>query len=204
MRRKSRFLRDPAVAGHFSKFAAGGLALVLVSLFALHRSAPPLAGPAHIEDTRDARPAIGGAGLNRVAYVYDGDTVKLDNGEKVRFIGIDAPEAHDNDKLLRDVRRRHSDGRTQLAMGKQAARFVRSLLAGQQVRLEFDVEERDKYGRWLAYLYLSDGTFVNEKIIREGYAYPLTIPPNVRHARAFKRWFDEAREAKRGLWSNDR
>ncbi|MDO8675890.1 MAG: thermonuclease family protein [Candidatus Omnitrophota bacterium] len=173
------------------KFAGGGLALVLVSLFALHKPA--------LE-----QPATGGAGLQRVTYVYDGDTIKLDNGERVRLVGIDTPEAHDNDKLLRDVRRRHSDGKTQLAMGREAARFARSLLAGQQVRLEFDVEQRDKYGRLLAYLYLPDGTFVNEKIIREGYAYPLTIPPNVRHAREFKRWFDEAREAKRGLWSDAR
>ena len=178
---------------HWTKLAVGGLALVLASLFVLHRSAPPLAGPAHF-----------GTGLHRVAYVYDGDTIKLDNGERVRFIGIDAPEAHENEKLLRDVRRRHSNGQTQLAMGREAARFARSLLDGQQVRLEFDVEQRDKYGRLLAYLYLPNGTFVNEKIIREGYAYPLTIPPNVRHAREFKRWFDEAREAKRGLWSNEK
>lgn len=175
----------------WTKFAAGGVAVVLASLFALHRSA--------IEPS-----AVGGAGLQRVTYVYDGDTIKLDNGERVRLIGIDAPEAHDNDKLLRDVRRRHSDGKTQLAMGREASRFARSLLAGQRVRLEFDVEQRDKYGRSLAYLYLPDGTFVNEKIIREGYAYPLTIPPNVRHAREFQRWFDEAREAKRGLWSDER
>ncbi|MBI3314648.1 MAG: thermonuclease family protein [Candidatus Omnitrophica bacterium] len=179
------------MAGHWTKFAAGGLALVLVSLFAFHQ--PVL-----------EHPTIGGVGRHRVTYVYDGDTIKLDNGERVRLVGIDAPEAHDNDKLLRDVRRRHSDGRTQLAMGREAATFARSLLAGQQVRLEFDVEERDKYGRLLAYLYLPDGTFVNEKIIRQGYAYPLTIPPNVRHAREFKRWFEEARKAKRGLWSNER
>ena len=175
----------------WTKFAVGGLALVLASLFALHRSV-------------DHWPAHRDAGLHGVAYVYDGDTIKLDNGEHVRLIGIDAPEAHENDKLLRDVRHRHIDGQTQLAMGRQAAGFARSLLAGQQVRLEFDVEERDKYGRLLAYLYLPDGTFVNEKIIREGYAYPLTIPPNVRHTHEFKRWFDEAREAKRGLWSHER
>ena len=180
---------------HFAKFAVGGLALILASLFVLHRSVDHW--PAHIGDTRDAA-------LHRVAYVYDGDTIKLDNGEKVRFIGIDAPEAHENDKLLKDVRHRHSNGQVQLAMGREASRFARSLLASQQVRLEFDVEKRDKYGRLLAYLYLPDGTFVNEKIIRQGYAYPLTIPPNVRHAREFKQWFDEAREAKRGLWSDAR
>ena len=166
--------------------AGVGLA-VFVSLLVSHKSADH--GQGHVD-----------AGSRRIVYVYDGDTVKLDNGERVRLIGIDAPEAHENEKLLRDVRHRHINGEAQLAMGKEAARFTKALLAGQSVRLEFDVEQRDKYGRLLAYLYLPDGTFVNAKIIREGYAYPLTIPPNVRHADEFKRWFGEARDAKRGLW----
>lgn len=144
--------------------------------------------------------ASAGGETHRIAYVYDGDTIKLDNGERVRLIGIDAPEAHDNEKLSRDVAHRHIDRRTQLAMGRQASQYARSLLKGQSVRLEFDVEHRDKYQRLLAYVYLADGTFVNERIIRQGYAYPLTIPPNVHYARQFKQWFDEAREQRRGLW----
>ena len=172
---------------HAVRLVAAGLAAALASLLVSHKPA-------------DHRQARADTGFHRVAYVYDGDTIKLDNGERARLIGIDAPEAHDNEKLLRDVRRRRIDGRAQLAMGKEAARFARSLLAHQQVRLEYDVEERDKYGRLLAYVYLADGTFANEKILREGYAYPLTIPPNVRHADEFKRWFDEAREEERGLW----
>jgi len=142
-----------------------------------------------------------GGELHHVVYVYDGDTIKLDNGERVRLIGIDAPEAHDNEKLTRDVAHRHIDRRTQLGMGRQAAKYARSLLRDQNVRLEFDVERRDRYQRLLAYVYLTDGTFVNEQIIREGYAYPLTIPPNVRYAHKFKQWFDEAREQKRGLFN---
>ncbi len=138
--------------------------------------------------------------LYGVMHVYDGDTVKLESGEHVRLIGIDAPEAHDNDKLTRDVNQRHIDRATQLAMGERSAKYAASLMRSNRVRLEFDVEERDRYGRLLAYVYLPDGTFVNEKIIREGYAYPLTVPPNVRHAREFKQWFNEAREQKRGLW----
>ena len=140
------------------------------------------------------------SGVYRVARVFDGDTIKLENGERVRLIGIDTPETHDNPKLARDISRRHSDRSAQLAMGEQAARFTRDLLQDRDVRLEMDVEARDKYGRMLAYVYLSDGTFINEKIIREGYAYPLTIPPNVRHADEFVQWFNEARQQKRGLW----
>ena len=145
-------------------------------------------------------PKVPDRNVYRVAYVYDGDTIKLDNGGHVRLIGIDAPEAHDNEKLSRDVKRRHTGRQTQLDMGEQASRFARALLQGQQVRLEFDVERRDRYHRLLAYVYLNDGTFVNEKIIREGYAYPLTVPPNVRYADRFKQWFDEARQNRRGLW----
>ena len=143
-------------------------------------------------------------GLHMITYVYDGDTVKLDNGERVRLIGIDSPEAHVNAKLARDVGRRRMDGDTQLRMGMRASEFAHSFLDGKQVRVEYDVEKRDQYGRLLAYLYLSDGTFVNEKIIREGYAYPLTIPPNVRHAAEFADWFREARHNRRGLWSRER
>ena len=173
---------------HLVKLAVAGLAAVLASWLA---SQKPV----------DHQTARVGPGQYRVTYVYDGDTIKLDNGERVRLIGIDTPETHVNEKLARDVQRRKSGRQTQLAMGEKAAAFTRSLLAGQDVRLEFDVEQRDRYGRLLAYVYLPDGTFVNEKIIREGYAYPLTIPPNVRHADEFKQWFDEARHARRGLWS---
>lgn len=141
-----------------------------------------------------------GAATHHVAYVSDGDTIKLDSGEHVRLIGIDTPESHDNPKLAKDVLKRKSSRKAQLAMGLKAAAYTRSLLANQDVRLEFDVGQRDRYQRLLAYVYLTDGTFVNEKIIREGYAYPLTIPPNVRYADKFKQWFDEARMEKRGLW----
>ncbi len=141
-----------------------------------------------------------GGNVYHVAYVNDGDTIKLNDGQHVRLIGIDTPETHNNKKLAKDAARRKISRKMQLAMGEQAAVFVRSFLSDKDVRLEFDVQAKDHYGRTLAYVYLMDGTFVNEKIIREGYAYPLTIPPNVRYAHQFKQWFDEARENKRGLW----
>ncbi|MBF0485962.1 MAG: thermonuclease family protein [Candidatus Omnitrophica bacterium] len=136
----------------------------------------------------------------RVVHVYDGDTVKLDNGEHVRLLGIDAPEMHENPKLMRDSARSGMDTKTILTMGREAYRYVKPLVDQKQVRLEFDVVRRDKYGRLLAYLYLTDGTFVNAEIIKNGYAYPMTIPPNVRHADEFKEYFKEARAANLGLW----
>jgi micrococcal nuclease len=72
------------------------------------------------------------------------------------------------------------------------------------VRLEFDVQERDRYGRLLAYVYLEDGTFVNAEILRQGYGVLLTVPPNVKFAEEFLEIQRQAREAGRGLWKGER
>jgi micrococcal nuclease len=85
-------------------------------------------------------------------------------------------------------------------MGKAAARFTKNLVEARNVRLEFDVERRDKYGRLLAYVYLEDGTFVNAKIVEEGYAQVMTIPPNVKYAQLFLKLQQDARSRGAGLW----
>jgi len=181
-----------------------------------------------------------------VERVIDCDTLKLSNGEKVRLIGIDCPESRPNDKLTRDAKRTGQDAGTILAMGKEATEFVKGLgIEGKKVRLEFDVQERDKYGRLLAYVWYdsqdafkdrlsnlvgisnlddsfisvpsskynmdfmhmaSFGTylqtvFLNASIVNAGYAVPLTIPPDVKYAKLFKEWYQEAREEGRGLWN---
>lgn len=135
-----------------------------------------------------------------VIKVFDGDTLELGNGEKVRFIGIDCPELYENDKLYYDIQRTGYDIGTMKEMGKKAYRFTRNLVEGKKVKLEFDIERRDKYRRLLAYVYLEDGTFINAKIIEQGYAQPMTIPPNVKYANLFQRLFIEAKEDNRGLW----
>ncbi len=73
-------------------------------------------------------------------------------------------------------------------------------MADRSVRLEFDVQELDRYGRTLAYVYLEDGTFVNAWLVENGYAAVLTVPPNVKHQGLFLKLQREAREQKRGLW----
>ncbi len=136
-----------------------------------------------------------------VADVYDGDTIKLANGERVRFIGIDTPESGENKKILRDAQRSGRDVREIIKMGHVAAGYTKSLLEKRRVRLEFDIERRDKYGRLLAYVYrVDDGLFINEVIIKNGYAYPMTIPPNIRYAGEFRKAFRQARKAGLGLW----
>ena len=122
-----------------------------------------------------------------VQRVVDGDTVVLSSGERIRYIGMDTPELHHPRKPVE-------------AYGREAMEFNRRLVEGKKVRLEFDVERHDRYGRVLAYVYLPEGTFVNAELVRQGYARLLTIPPNVKYADLFVKLQKEAKEARRGLW----
>jgi len=136
-----------------------------------------------------------------VQRAVDGDTLKLENGERVRLIGIDTPEMHESDKLYRDSQRTGQDVSTIQALGRRAYEFTKKIVEGQRVSLEFDVEKYDKYDRLLAYVYLKkDGTFVNAEIIKQGYASLMTIPPNAKYADLFLKLYQEARNNKRGLW----
>jgi len=137
-----------------------------------------------------------------VERAVDGDTLKLANGERVRLIGIDTPEMHESAKLYRDSRKSGQDIKAIQALGRKAYVFTRNLVEGKRVRLEFDVEKRDRYSRLLAYVYLPDGTFVNAEIVKQGYASLMTYPPNVKYVETFKQLYREARENKRGLWKD--
>ena len=103
----------------------------------------------------------------------------------MRLIGVDTPELHYSDKLSRDARRARKDIKSIQELGKRSAIFTQSLCLNKKVKLEFDVEKRDKYRRLLSYVYLEDGTFVNARILEEGYGEAMTIPPNVRYAEYF-------------------
>jgi len=135
-----------------------------------------------------------------VTRAVDGDTLLLENNERVRLIGIDTPEMHDSGKLSRDTQRSGQDAAAIKQLGRQSYEFTKKLVEGQRVRLEFDVDKTDKYNRLLAYVYLRDGTFVNAEIVKQGYASLLTIPPNVKYADLFQKLYRQARENKRGLW----
>jgi len=137
-----------------------------------------------------------------VTRVIDGDTLQIEDGERVRLIGIDTPEMHDSEKLQRDARRTKQDAATIQELGRRAYEFTKKLVEGKRVSIDFDVEARDKYKRLLGYVYLQDGTFVNAEIIKQGYASLMTYPPNVKHADLFKQLYREARENRRGLWAD--
>jgi micrococcal nuclease len=139
----------------------------------------------------------------KVLSVVDGDTLKVNYNakeESVRLIGIDAPESRINKKAKQDAQRSGEDLKTITAMGKEATNYVKTLVQpGDIVKIEFDVQRRDKYGRLLAYVYLSDGKMLNEEIVKAGYADLMTIPPDVKYQERFLKAYREARENKRGL-----
>lgn len=119
--------------------------------------------------------------------VVDGDTLILEGAERVRLIGVDAPESVDPRRPVE-------------ALGMEAAAFTRRMAEGRRVRLEFNLERKDQYGRTLAYVFLEDGTFLNAEIIRQGYARAYTSFP-FRYREEFMALEREARLTRRGLWS---
>jgi micrococcal nuclease len=127
--------------------------------------------------------------LATVTRAVDGDTVEVALGgttEDVRYIGIDTPESVAPDQPVE-------------CFGERASHLNATLVEGREVRLVFDDERRDQYGRLLAYVYLGD-RFVNAELVRRGYARTLTIPPNTEHAGLFDRLAQTAGNAGRGLW----
>ena len=124
-----------------------------------------------------------------VVRVVDGDTIHVRVGtrvEKVRYIGVNAPEVHHPTKGVEPG-------------GREAAAVNRRLVQDQAVRLELDVQERDRYGRLLAYVWIG-GVMINAELVRLGYAQVMTVPPNVRYQEMFLKLQREAHQAGRGLW----
>ncbi len=130
-------------------------------------------------------------GFVYVTKVIDGDTFWTDDGMepfKVRFIGIDAPET------------RNTRWKKKGYYANESKKYVRSKTEHQWVRLEYDVQPKDKYRRTLAYVYLEDGTFLNASLVEQGYAVVSTYPPNVKYVEVFIKLQKRAREKNKGLW----
>ncbi|MCI0530883.1 MAG: thermonuclease family protein [candidate division Zixibacteria bacterium] len=115
--------------------------------------------------------------------VIDGDTIVLSNGERVRYIGVDTPERDEPFYLI-------------------ARKFNRDLVEGRQIRIELDIQERDRYGRLLGYVYV-DTLFVNATLVRDGMAVVATYPPNVKYVSLFTSLQKQARSNGLGLWSKE-
>lgn len=166
------------------------LALGVVSVLFAGSSIPANdTSPAAVRDFQSA----GAAGeLYELVRVIDGDTIVVDmegTQETVRLIGIDTPET------------KHPHTAVE-CFGGEAAQALRDMLDGEDVRLQADPTQdtRDIYDRLLAYVYLPDGTFVNKKMIEDGFAYEYTYEVPYQFRDEFKAAEDRAREDERGLW----
>ena len=124
--------------------------------------------------------------------VVDGDTIVVEIEsiqEKIRLIGVDTPETVHPSKSVE-------------YFGKEASAFTKKMVEGKKVKLDYDWQKRDKYGRLLAYVYLENGTFLNAEIIKQGYGFAYTKYP-FKYLDEFRQYGKDARENKRGLWQNN-
>lgn len=115
-----------------------------------------------------------------VTRIIDGDTIELSTGERVRYIGIDTPERYE-------------------CFFQEAKLANEKLVLNKKVRLVKDISQNDKYGRLLRYVYV-DKVFVNNHLVKEGYAYVSTYPPDVRFQELFIQSQQLAREKQKGFW----
>ena len=124
-----------------------------------------------------------------VRWVADGDSIVLENGRQIRYIGINAPEIEHEDRKAEPF-------------GEKAKAINKNYVLHQSVRLEFDREKKDRYGRTLAYVYLRNGLFINAEMVSRGAAYFLYIRPNTRYMELFINEQQSAMHSRKGLWQN--
>jgi len=124
-----------------------------------------------------------------VRWIDDGDTVVLDTGDRIRYIGINCPEIDHGDRPAEPF-------------GDLAKRYNKELVYGKRVRIEYDLEKRDRHGRLLAYLFLGNGRFINGALVAEGLAYCLPHGENTKFRDALLAYQREAMSAKRGIWKD--
>lgn len=127
------------------------------------------------------------AEMFKVVHVDDGDTVILSNQKHIRYIGINSPEIKHGEKPAEYY-------------GGEARDFNKKMVFGKKVRLKFDSQKKDKYGRLLAYVYLEDGTLVNLELIKEGCAHVLFVSPNTLHYEGLLNVQRIAIEQHKGMW----
>ena len=125
-----------------------------------------------------------------VSYVYDGDTVRLHSGDKVRLIGINTPE------MARDKRPAEP-------LASEARQVLIKLLArhDQQISLRYGQQQRDRYGRLLAHAYTPQGESISAHLLDAGLASLIAIPPNLTGLDCYARAEQGARRQQRGLWA---
>ncbi len=171
-----------------TKFAYGfGIFLLILAVWISILSAPIVIRLLTYELSPE--PTLKSVEWFTVIRVIDGDTVVLNTGQTVRYIGIDTPEL------------RHPQTGKQ-CYGEEAKQANEALLAGHQVQLVTDISETDRYGRLLRYLYRDDGVFVNDALVRAGFAFAYPYPPDVREQPLLRESQADAKQKGLGVWSN--
>ena len=153
--------------------------LSLIAIFAF--TAPSILGQNGYTEQTPVKAARG-----KVKRVINGDAIELEGGVKVRYIGIDTPETG-------------RSKRGEEPYGKEAFEYNKKLVQGREVLLLFDVQQRDKYGWFLAYVFV-DSLFVNAELVRYGYAVALTHSSNIKYQELFLNLEKKARGKNLGLW----
>jgi len=135
-----------------------------------------------------------------VSKVLSTDRFVLESGEKIKMIGVNAPEPPPREKAKFDsfgfpIR----NEKMEEPIAERALTYTKEVLLGKRVRLEFDVERKSPDFETYAYVFLADGTFVNEEILKQGFAQLKTAPPNNKYTSKLREAYQEARREKRGL-----
>lgn len=171
------------------RFVVYGIVFLLGGLTALTFNSSLFSRKVSLNPTRQVAltERAASASAIKVSRVIDGDTIELADGRRVRYIGMDTPE-------MGDLRR------SPKCFAKEATEENARLLDGKTVRLEKDISEMDKYGRLLRYVYIGD-VFVNDSLVRQGFARVDTVPPDVVHQQELLQAEQEARGQRRGLWN---
>jgi micrococcal nuclease len=141
---------------------------------------------AQVETDQAATPA--GRITAKVIRVIDGDTIEIEGGQKIRYIGIDTPESKDPRKPVE-------------CLALAATKKNQELVAGRDIQMEKDVSETDRYGRLLRYVYVGD-QFINEVLVKEGFAHASAYPPDIKYQDLFRQAEQTARDQKAGLWGD--
>ena len=134
--------------------------------------------------------AFSGPAHHLVRFVYDGDTILVEGGERVRYLGIDAPEMG-------------RDGAIHEFMAVASREANHRLVAEKRVRLVFDPEIRDRFGRLLAYVFLENGEMVNALLVRNGFAHVMVKSPNLRYLPLLLEEQRGAMAKRLGIWSGE-
>lgn len=130
-----------------------------------------------------------GQSYHQVKKVYDGDTLLLDNGQKVRLLGVNTPE----------VEGRYKEAQ---AGGEEAKRWLQKVLKNKKVHIERDVEKKDKYGRVLAYVFVEGGLHINLELVKKGFASLNIYPPNLKYTDVLLKAQKQAEKKQLGIWGH--